>query len=171
MSMLVSLQSPQKSSVAALLAGVTVCAAIALATTPSKADDLIIKFDQSQLLRLPKPAAEIIIGNPAIADDSIQTGNLLVITGKTFGITNIIALDAERNVIQDQRILVRRDENKVVNIYRSGDRASYNCAPQCNPQLVVGDDPKYFAQTRTTAESKISFSEKSADGGGQASQQ
>ena len=57
MSMLVSLQSPQKSSVAALLAGVTVCAAIALATTPSKADDLIIKFDQSQLLRLPKPAA------------------------------------------------------------------------------------------------------------------
>lgn len=171
MSMLVSLQSPQKSSVAALLAGVTVCAAIALATTPSKADDLIIKFDQSQLLRLPKPAAEIIIGNPAIADVSIQTGNLLVITGKTFGITNIIALDAERNVIQDQRILVRRDENKVVNIYRSGDRASYNCAPQCNPQLVVGDDPKYFAQTRTTAESKISFSEKSADGGGQASQQ
>ena len=74
-------------------------------------------------------------------------------------------------MIQDQRVLVRRDENKVVNIYRSGDRASYNCAPQCNPQLVVGDDPKYFAQTRTTAESKISFSEKSADGGGQASQQ
>jgi hypothetical protein len=171
MSMLVSLQSPQKSRALALLAGLTLCAAIAISSSASKADDLIIKFDQSQLLRLPKPAAEIIIGNPAIADVSIQTGNLLVITGKSFGITNIIALDAERNVIQDQRVLVRRDENKVVNIYRSGERASYNCAPQCNPQLVIGDDPKYFASTRSSSEAKIGFSEKSADGGGQAAQQ
>ena len=54
-------------------------------------DDLIVKYDQSHLLRLPRPAAEIIIGNPAIADISVQFGNLLVITGKTFGITNIIA--------------------------------------------------------------------------------
>src|SRR5688572_12451594 len=71
-----------------------------------KAEDLVVKYDQSQLLRLPRPAAEIIIGNPAIADISVQSGNLLVITGKTFGITNIIALDADRNVIQDQRVLV-----------------------------------------------------------------
>src|SRR6185295_6796638 len=48
------------------------------------ADDLIVKYDQSQLLRLPRPASEIIIGNPAIADIAIQSGNLLVVTGKSF---------------------------------------------------------------------------------------
>ena len=45
-----------------------------------------------------------------VADVNIQGGNLLVVTGKAFGITNIIALDAQRNVIQDQRVLVERDD-------------------------------------------------------------
>ena len=55
------------------------------------------------------PGAEVIIGNPSIADVTIQGGNLLVVTGKTFGVTNIIALDAQRNVIQDQRVVVEQD--------------------------------------------------------------
>jgi hypothetical protein len=131
--------------------------------------DLIVKYDQSQLLRLPRPAAEIIIGNPAVADVTIQTGNLLVITGKSFGITNIIALDGERQVIQDQRVMVRRDEANVVHIYKATSRQTYNCAPQCNPSLVPGDDGVFFNQTKSLTEAKIGFSEKAANasaGGG-----
>jgi Flp pilus assembly secretin CpaC len=171
MSFFSSSRPSQTSLTAAMLAGLTLFAGMALSATQVRADDLIVKFDQSQLLRLPRPAAEIIIGNPSIADVAIQTGNLLVVTGKSFGITNIIALDAERNVIQDQRILVKRDDNKVVNVYKSVDRSSYNCAPQCNPQLVVGDDIKYFTATKTTAEGKLGFTEKSTDGGGNNGQQ
>src|SRR6185503_10137250 len=121
-------------------------------------DDLIVKYDQSQLLRLPKPAAEIIIGNPSIADVAVQSGNLLVVTGKTFGITNIIALDAERNVIQDQRVLVRRDEGKVVNLLRGTERQSYNCTPQCNPSITIGDEQKYFDAIRSASQNKMTFS-------------
>jgi Flp pilus assembly secretin CpaC len=98
------------------------------------ADDLIVKYDRSQLPRLPRPASEIIIGHPAIADIAIQSGNLLVVTGKSFGITNIIALDAERNVIQDQRVLVRRDDAKVVNLQRGSERQTFNCTPNAIPQ-------------------------------------
>ena len=90
-----------------LATAATVVAATAMAAS-AYAEDLIVKFDQSQILRLPRPAAEIIVGNPSIADVAIQSGNILVVTGKSFGITNIIALDAERNVIQDQRVAVRR---------------------------------------------------------------
>jgi hypothetical protein len=146
-----------------LLSPLAATAALIAAAVPALADDLIVKFDQSQILRLPRPAAEVIIGNPSIADVALQGGNLIVVTGKSFGITNIITLDAERNVIQDQRILVRRDENRVVNVYKSSARSSYNCAPQCNPQLVPGDDEKYFQGFRSTAEAKIGFSEKAAD--------
>ena len=127
------------------------------------ADDLIVKYDQSQLLRLPRPASEIIIGNPAIADISVQSGNLLVITGKTFGITNIIALDADRNVIQDQRVLVKRDEVKVVNLHRGAQRQSYNCTPQCNPSITVGDEQAYFDTIQKASQAKIGFSERAAD--------
>jgi Flp pilus assembly secretin CpaC len=102
--------------------GLTIPAALA-------ADDLIVKYDQSRLLRLPPPACEIIIGNPAVAGIAIQSGTLLVVTGKSFGITNIIALDAERNVIQVQRVLVRRDDAKVVNLQRGSERQTFNCTP------------------------------------------
>jgi hypothetical protein len=154
-------------TVAATAAGVIA----ALGIAPAHAEDLIVKYDQSQLLRLPRPASEIIIGNPAIADVSVQTGNLLVITGKTFGITNIIALDADRNVIQDQRVLVKRDEAKVVNLQRGTDRQSYNCTPQCNPTITIGDGPKYFDAIRNASQNKIGFSEKAAESGGQAATQ
>jgi Flp pilus assembly secretin CpaC len=139
-------------------------AVVVVASGPAKAtDDLIVKYDQSQLLRLPRPAAEIIIGNPAIADISVQSGNLLVITGKTFGITNIIALDADRNVIQDQRVLVKRDEVKVVNLHRGAQRQSYNCTPQCNPSITVGDEQAYFDTIQKASQAKIGFSERAAD--------
>lgn len=141
-------------------------AAVSIGATPALADDLIVKYDQSQLLRLPRPAAEIIIGNPTVADVSIQAGNLLVITGKSFGLTNIIALDADRNVIQDQRVLVQRDELKIVNLHKGGKRESYNCSPQCNPTITIGDETKYFEEISRTSERKIKMSEGNADGGG-----
>jgi Flp pilus assembly secretin CpaC len=147
-----------RASVAAILT-----VAIAVGAGAAKADDLIVKYDQSQLLRLPRPATEIIIGNPAIADISVQTGNLLVITGKTFGITNIIALDADRNVIQDQRVLVKRDEAKVVNLTRGTERQSYNCTPQCNPSITIGDEQKYFDAVSAASQKKMGFSERAAD--------
>ena len=145
---------------------VSVVVACALATTgvaPAAADDLIVKYDQSQLLRMPRKVSEFIIGNSSIADVSVQAGDMLIVTGKSFGITNVIALDAERNVIQEQRVIVVRDEVRVVNVQKGGKRESYNCTPQCNPSLVVGDEKTYFEGVAGAAERKIKFSEGQAD--------
>lgn len=148
-----------------------VAAAIAVSavvTVPAaKADDLIVRYDQSQLLRMPRPVAEIIIGNSSIADVTVQGGNMLVITGKTFGITNIIALDAEKNVIQDQRVIVERDERSVVNLSRAGLRQSYSCTPNCSPTLTIGDDTAFFDQVAKHNSNKTKFSESGGEGGGQ----
>ena len=149
----------RSSALLALVASATMLAALMLEATSARAADLVVKYDQSQLLRLPRPVSEIIIGNPTIADVSIQSGMLLVITGKSFGITNIIALDSERNVIQDQRVIVQRDEVKVVNLQKGGKRESYNCSPQCNPSVTVGDDSGYFEQVAKNAERKMRLSE------------
>jgi Flp pilus assembly secretin CpaC len=151
---------------ATLLASAAMLAAVATDIGSAAAADMIVKYDQSQLLKLPRPAADIIIGNPNIADVSIQGGNLLVVTGKSFGITNIIILDADRNVIQDQRVMVERDVNKIVHLQRGTNRQSWNCSPQCNPTVTVGDDPLYFSQSMSNATSKIKNAEGAADGGG-----
>jgi hypothetical protein len=169
--MIAARAKPRARRLAELFA-LTAAQALALVVPAARAaDDLIVKYDQSQLLRLPRPASEIIIGNPAIADIAIQSGNLLVVTGKSFGITNIIALDAERNVIQDQRVLVRRDDAKVVNLQRGTERQTFNCTPQCNPSIVIGDDQKYFDMISKAAQAKIGFSERAADSGAPAASQ
>ncbi len=51
-------------------------------------------MNQARLLKLPDGVATLVIGNPAIADATLQAGGLLVITGKSFGRTNLIALDS-----------------------------------------------------------------------------
>jgi Flp pilus assembly secretin CpaC len=142
---------------------VSLLACAALFGAAQAGEDLIVKYDQSQLLRLPRPATEIIIGNPAIADISVQSGNLLVVTGKTFGITNMIVLDSDRNVVWEARVMVKRDEAKVVNLQRGTQRQSYNCAPQCNPSITIGDELGYFETISKASEKKIGFSEKAAD--------
>jgi Flp pilus assembly secretin CpaC len=150
---------------ATLLAGAAMLAAFATDVSSAAAADMVVKYDQSQLLRLPRPAADIIIGNPTIADVSIQGGNLLVITGKAFGITNIIILDADRNVIQDQRIMVERDVNKIVHLQKGVNRQSWNCSPQCNPTVTVGDDQQYFSTSMSNATSKAKNAEGGSEGG------
>jgi hypothetical protein len=124
------------------VAGIIACGLIAPAS--AGAADLVVAYDQSQLLRLPRPVAEVIIGNPSIADVAVQGGNLLAITGKSFGVTNIIALDADRNVIQDQRVIVDQDDRRTVALYRGSQRQTFTCAPNCSPAIIVGDDPKVF---------------------------
>ncbi|MEL7047936.1 MAG: pilus assembly protein N-terminal domain-containing protein [Pseudomonadota bacterium] len=144
----------------ALAAGTMVCfAAVVAAPMTASANDLIVRYDQSQLLRLPRTVSEVIIGNPSIADVAVQGGNLLVVTGKTFGVTNIIALDTEKNVIQDQRVIVQRDAASVVNLHKGSQRFSFTCSPNCTPTITIGDDNLFFETISKHATTKKSFSE------------
>ncbi|WP_295557313.1 pilus assembly protein N-terminal domain-containing protein [uncultured Hyphomicrobium sp.] len=166
----VSVRRPDLSLAAMLASGLVMALAVCLASTHAKAADLVVAYDQSQLLRLPRPVSSIIIGNPSIADVAIQGGNLLVVTGKTFGVTNIIALDDQRNIIQDQRIVVTRDEVRIVNLTKGGLRQSYSCTPNCSPTLTIGDDKDYFDTISKHSSTKTQISEGTGTGGGDAQQ-
>ncbi|MEO0791742.1 MAG: pilus assembly protein N-terminal domain-containing protein [Pseudomonadota bacterium] len=149
----------------AVASAVAVVLTVQTVQTPTHAADLIVKYDQSQLVRLPRKVSEVIIGNPSIADVTVKSGDLLVVTGKSFGITNIIALDAQRNVIQDQRVLVQRDEVTTVNLVRGTERRSFNCSPQCNPTVTVGDEQKFLDTVAATSLTKQRLSESGQSGG------
>ncbi len=154
-----------------LLAGATaIAAALTVAPVKAQANDLIVRYDQSTLLKLPRPVSELIIGNPSIADVAIQGGTMLVVTGKSFGVTNIIALDGEHNVIQDQRLIVVRDEARTVNLHKGGSRQSFNCTPNCNPTLTIGDDSTYFENIGKSTDKKLKMGDSSAESSGQGTQ-
>lgn len=153
-----------------LVTGAMLLLAALIVPGRAKAADLVVVYDQSQLLRLPRAVSSVIIGNPSIADVEIQGGNLLVVTGKTFGVTNIIALDEQRNIIQDQRVVVTRDEVRTVNLSKGSERESYSCTPNCSPTLTIGDDTAFFDLVAKHNTNKTKFSESggesSASGGG-----
>jgi hypothetical protein len=120
---------------------------------PASAADIDVVIDQAKLVKVPEKAATIVLGNPLIADASIQSGGLMVITGKGYGKTNIIALDRGGKVLMDGSIEVRGPRADVVVVYKGIKRETYACAPFCQRRITLGDDPDYFdaviAQTAT----------------------
>lgn len=123
-----------------------ITAMLGLAMANAKADSVQINLDQAQVLRLPAGVATIVIGNPLIADGSLQAGGLLVVTGKGYGTTNLMALDHSGRVLMDKRITVAGPASSdLVVVYKGIDRESYSCAPTCQPRITtLGDSPTYF---------------------------
>ncbi len=80
--------------------------------------DVVVSLDEAKLMRLPDKIATLVIGNPLIADASLQTGGQMVITGRGYGMTNIIALDRAGNVLMDKNIEVQGPAGHVVVVYR-----------------------------------------------------
>lgn len=134
-----------------------------VAATSALASEIIVKYDHTVLLRLSRPVAEVIIGNPSIADVSIQSGKLIVVTGRTFGSTNLIALDGAGKVIRDQRIIVIRDEARIVNLHRGPNRSTYSCTPMCQSTLTIGDAERHFKLVEKSTATKLSISHGQAE--------
>lgn len=120
----------------------------ALADEASVAGTVLVEVDRAQLLRLDEPAGAIIIGNPMIADAAIHDRNMLVITGKSFGSTNLIVLDHDGRQILSRTLEVRVAARSVVTMHKGAARQSYSCSPVCEPTLLSGDSKGYFDDLR-----------------------
>lgn len=102
-------------------------------------DNLLVEVDRAKVIRLDQPAYTVIVGNPSIADALVQDRKMLVVTGKSYGVTNLIVLDAEGNAIEDLTLNVRGDGDGIVTVQRGPTRLSYSCAPSCERTLMLGD--------------------------------
>src|SRR5690606_37026730 len=78
---------------AAFFVGLAATLALAI---PASAQDrpLDVKLDQATRVQLRAPAGSVIVANPRIADVAVTDARTLFITGKSYGLTEIIAVDA-----------------------------------------------------------------------------
>jgi hypothetical protein len=138
-------------------------------SAPARADTVTVSVDQARLLKLPERVATIIIGNPMIADATLQSGSILVITGKGYGATNLLALDRDGRVIMSKIVQVRApSSHDLVVVYKGVDRESYSCAPECLPRITLGDSVTYFNATLAQTGARNGQAQSSAGGGGSA---
>ena len=116
------------------------------------AEDLIsVNVDQAKLVRFPDRIATIVVGNPLVADVTLQPGGIVVITGKGYGATNVIAMDRTGAVLMDRVIQVEGPSEKVVTVYRGMNRESYSCTPNCERRVTLGDSDLFFRSTMDQA--------------------
>ena len=152
---------------AKLLPALLVATALAaFGAFPASAEDTPVEvlIDQVSLVKLDRSAAEIVVGNPSIADVSVQSGKVLVLTGKSFGETNLIVLDGDGKIIISKRLIVSEPRTGLVTIYRGTARQTVNCAPYCTPPLAIGDESSYFDTIAKEIKGKQSISQSSAEG-------
>jgi Flp pilus assembly secretin CpaC len=119
----------------------------ALAVAEPAANAIAVNVDQAKLVKLPNRVATIVVGNPLIADVALQSGGIIVVTGKGYGATNFIAMDRTGEVLVDRVIQVEGPTDQLVTVYRGIDRESYSCMPICQKRVTLGDGDGYFKST------------------------
>jgi hypothetical protein len=118
------------------------------AASAVRADEqIVVHLDEARIIKLPDRTATVVIGNPLIADISVQPGGLAVITGKSYGATNFLIMDKSGAVLTEHNVEVQGPTDKIVVVYRGINRATYSCTPECAARVTLGDQTEFFTDT------------------------
>lgn len=143
------------------IAGTAAIAAAALISAHglAAAQELTVIADQSQIINLDRPPSTVVVGNPTVADVTMQ-GRMMFVHGRVFGKTNIIALDeAGRQLAEFQVNVVVRDDYSAV-VFKAGVvRESYTCKEDCESVLRIGDSPDYFKAVNDQQKNKLGLAQ------------
>ena len=107
-------------------------------------EPITVNLDQAKLVKLPERTTTLVIGNPLIADAAVQPGGAVVLTAKSYGMTNMVALDRNGATLVEYPIQVVGPSDAVVVVFRGTERESYSCAPYCERRITLGDSVGFF---------------------------
>jgi hypothetical protein len=122
---------------AALMAGLAPATAVAM-------HQVVVMSDQAKQVSISggNPAT-VVVGNPQIADVTVQS-NLVFVHGRNYGTTNMIVLDRQGKQLANFEVTVTLGGTDNVGVYKAGHRYSLVCAPSCETMLQVGDFVEHF---------------------------
>ncbi len=103
-----------------------------------------VEIDQAQRVQLRAAAGSVIVGNPQIADVTVVDANTLYITGKGYGVTEVVAVDSiGRTVFQSQVVVTGATGAGSVRIWRGAQATEMACAASCSPSMraQAGSEP------------------------------
>ncbi len=118
-------------SLAKIAGALAVSAALPITASAAEQDMLRVSMNHARVLKLDRPVSKVIIGNAKVADATVADATTIVLTGRSFGTTNLVLLDAQGNAIVDERVLVSIDEGNTVRVFRQTARTVLSCTPNC----------------------------------------
>jgi len=79
---------------------------LVLASTAAMADGLNLNWREARVVKLAKPATSVVVGDPTVADVTLETPQTVVVFGKTPGETNLLVLSGDQELLLDWPVVV-----------------------------------------------------------------
>ncbi len=133
----------------------SVLATLFALTTSAQAEQVWLTMDQVQPYKLERPALDIAVGNPAVADVTVQDSQNILLFGKSPGLTNIYVFDDAGEIIENIVIRVRSQNSDMLTLHKGVFRITYNCTSSCEPAITVGDAPDLFDEISAQVKKKV----------------
>lgn len=136
------------------LAGGLALALLGSIAAHADAGGIVVSLDRARIVKVPAGTQTLIIGNPLVADVTMLKGNgSMVVSGRSFGTTNLISLDSSGNAIDETTIKVIASNQSLV-VLRGTAQESYSCNPRCAPTVALGDDTKFMSEGITNVRTR-----------------
>ena len=149
-------------SISMLLAK-TGLAIMAVTTTALAGNPISVLVDRSQLMQLTTDPGTVVVGNPSIADVSLN-GRQLFIHGRSAGETNLMVFDQSGDKIADFDISIMQVGENAITVFKGSpgvgvSRYSYVCAPICEHTMIAGDEHQPLSNIITDNQTKFGFAQ------------
>jgi hypothetical protein len=102
-----------------------------ISATAAGAQSLVVPIDHSTRLNVAGSAASVVVGNPQVADVTVVDSHTVFVSGRGFGETDVVVLDAAGRTLYAGDILVGSPNGGRVTVYRGQARTDMACAPGC----------------------------------------
>ncbi|MBX9759907.1 MAG: pilus assembly protein N-terminal domain-containing protein [Beijerinckiaceae bacterium] len=141
----------------------------AKAQEPAGSEAIVLLLNKAKILQLPASAVTIVVGNPSVADVTmLRRSRQMILTGKGFGETNLIALDSQGRSVGESLIRVTNSSRGLV-VQRGMDRETWDCSPRCQPTFSLGDANKFASENAAQIQARnasVGAGGRPAGGGG-----
>ena len=131
----------------------SLAAATALSTAAS-AEQVWLTMDQVTPYTFKQDVAQIVVGNPGIADVNVRDKSRVLLFGKAPGMTNMFLFDGDGNEIDNLIVRVRATNSDMLTMQRGPERLTYNCMTTCERTITVGDSPDAFGAISSQVQQK-----------------
>ncbi|MNS10576.1 hypothetical protein D3C72_420940 [compost metagenome] len=105
------------------------------ASAQAQSRPLNVEIDHATRVQLRGPAGSVIVANPRIADVTVVDANTLFITGKGYGVTEVIAVDALGRPLFQSQVVVSAGSNGSVRVWRGAQATEMACGSSCSPSV------------------------------------
>jgi len=95
------------------------------------AEPLTVAIDHSSRLNVQGAAASVVVGNPQVADVTVVDSHTVFVSGRGYGETDVVVLDAGGRTLYAGEIMVGTPGGGRVSVYRGAERTDMACAPGC----------------------------------------